>query len=166
MPQFPDRSDQLDVIYAPGFATLEPELRNEATWVESLLNDKQLPVELSLSIAQRIDPLNERINNVVIPLIETSINSLSEVMIRVSDVRKTNQILGGLKYILGQLEDNKMTPKLIDYLLLIKIVLFKLQFLANIHSLRGQADLVEIKLAVSELVQAWATFEAARASLT
>ena len=59
-----------------------------------------------------------------------------------------------------------MTPKLIDYLLLIKIVLFKLQFLANIHSLRGQADLVEIQLAVSELVQAWATFEAARAYLT
>ncbi len=166
MPQFPDRSGQLDEIYAPGFATLEPKLQNEAIWTESLLDDEQLREELSLGVAQRTEQILERINTVVIPLIETSIDSLSEVMIRFSNVRKTNQILGGLKFVLGQLEDNKMTPRLIDHLELVKIVLGKLQFLAYAQSSRGLADLIEIELSVSELVQAWATFKATRSPQT
>lgn len=166
MSQFPDRSDQLDEIYAPGFATLEPKLQHEAIWIESLLNGEQIREELSLGVAQRTEQILERINTVVIPLIETSIDSLSEVMIRLSDVRKTTQTLGGLKFVLGQLEDNKMTPKLIDRLELAKIVLGKLQFLAYAHSSRGLADLTEIELSVSELVQAWATFKATRSPQT
>lgn len=160
MPQFPDRSDQLDEIYAPGFRTLGPVLWNEWDWIDSLISDDSLFLEGHLGVTDKMNQASERISDVVLPLIRSTIQSLSEVMIPLCDVETTNNSLGGLKFLLGQLEDNKFSPHLKNYLSLVQIVLDKLYVLAFSYSETGTTHVAEIKHSVSKLVQEWADFVA------